>query len=230
MAGLAQCMRGLVDGGPMRSRHHTPAIVVKAPVNGTTPLMSAAMRGSSARSSVAARTGCCYARPRRPTWLVLLSNPAATRTTRPVSILRCRRRVTRCAGLPGAGWRTLRHRHTRVRLGVDCRPNMADFRRRNISSAAICGRSTRKVSCCSVSSSRAPKVSPIASRSSPCPASASPSWGRAIWVCRSATLLSRVTHTRGDEGGARVRLRRRSQKPGGVPRNLLAGKHHRQAR
>jgi hypothetical protein len=35
MAGLAQCMRGLVDGAPMRSRHHTPAIVVKAPVNGT---------------------------------------------------------------------------------------------------------------------------------------------------------------------------------------------------
>jgi 2-keto-3-deoxy-L-rhamnonate aldolase RhmA len=35
MAGLAEYMRGLVDGGPTRSGHRTPAIVVEAPVNGT---------------------------------------------------------------------------------------------------------------------------------------------------------------------------------------------------
>lgn len=35
MAGLAEYMRGLVDGGPTRSGHATPAIVVEAPVNGT---------------------------------------------------------------------------------------------------------------------------------------------------------------------------------------------------
>ena len=34
MAGLAEYMRGLVDGGPTRSGHRTPAIIVEAPVNG----------------------------------------------------------------------------------------------------------------------------------------------------------------------------------------------------
>jgi 4-hydroxy-2-oxoheptanedioate aldolase len=35
MPGLAEYMRGLVDGGPTRSGHRTPTIVVEAPVNGT---------------------------------------------------------------------------------------------------------------------------------------------------------------------------------------------------
>ena len=35
MAGLAEYMQGLVDGGPSRSGHRTPTIVVEAPVNGT---------------------------------------------------------------------------------------------------------------------------------------------------------------------------------------------------
>jgi 4-hydroxy-2-oxoheptanedioate aldolase len=35
LAGLADYMRGLVDGGPTRSGHRTPAVVVEAPVNGT---------------------------------------------------------------------------------------------------------------------------------------------------------------------------------------------------
>jgi 4-hydroxy-2-oxoheptanedioate aldolase len=34
LAGLAEYMRGLVDGGPTRSGHRTPAVVVEAPVNG----------------------------------------------------------------------------------------------------------------------------------------------------------------------------------------------------
>jgi 2-keto-3-deoxy-L-rhamnonate aldolase RhmA len=34
MAGLAEYMRGLVDGGPTRSGHRTPPVVVEAPVNG----------------------------------------------------------------------------------------------------------------------------------------------------------------------------------------------------
>ena len=34
VAGLAEYMRGLVDGGPARSGHRTPAVVVEAPVNG----------------------------------------------------------------------------------------------------------------------------------------------------------------------------------------------------
>jgi 2-keto-3-deoxy-L-rhamnonate aldolase RhmA len=35
MTGLAEYMRGLVDGGPARSGHRTPAVIVEAPVNGT---------------------------------------------------------------------------------------------------------------------------------------------------------------------------------------------------
>src|SRR5438552_14921848 len=35
MAGLAEYMRGLVEGGPAQSGHRTPAVIVEAPVNGT---------------------------------------------------------------------------------------------------------------------------------------------------------------------------------------------------
>ena len=35
MAGLAEYLAGLVEGGPTRSGHRTPAIIVEAPVNGT---------------------------------------------------------------------------------------------------------------------------------------------------------------------------------------------------
>lgn len=35
MTGLAEYMRGLVDGGPASSGHRTPAVIVEAPVNGT---------------------------------------------------------------------------------------------------------------------------------------------------------------------------------------------------
>jgi 4-hydroxy-2-oxoheptanedioate aldolase len=35
MPGLAEYLRGLVDGGPANSGHRTPAVVVEAPVNGT---------------------------------------------------------------------------------------------------------------------------------------------------------------------------------------------------
>ena len=35
MTGLADYMRGLVDGGPTRSGHRTPAVIVEAPLNGS---------------------------------------------------------------------------------------------------------------------------------------------------------------------------------------------------
>ena len=38
MAGLAEYMAGLIEGGPTRSGHRTPAVVVEAPVNGTDAL------------------------------------------------------------------------------------------------------------------------------------------------------------------------------------------------
>src|SRR3954470_12921410 len=35
MAGLAEYMPGLAEGGPTRSGHRTPAVIVEAPVHGT---------------------------------------------------------------------------------------------------------------------------------------------------------------------------------------------------
>ena len=35
LGGLDEYMRGLVDGGPTRSGHRTPTVIVEAPVNGT---------------------------------------------------------------------------------------------------------------------------------------------------------------------------------------------------
>jgi 2-keto-3-deoxy-L-rhamnonate aldolase RhmA len=35
MTGLAEYLRGLIDGGPTRSGHRTPTVIVEAPVNGT---------------------------------------------------------------------------------------------------------------------------------------------------------------------------------------------------
>src|SRR5262249_11709585 len=35
MAGLAEYLRGMVEGGPTRSGHRTPTVIVEAPVNGT---------------------------------------------------------------------------------------------------------------------------------------------------------------------------------------------------
>ena len=34
MPGLAEYIRGMVDGGPTRSGHRTPAVIIEAPVNG----------------------------------------------------------------------------------------------------------------------------------------------------------------------------------------------------
>jgi 4-hydroxy-2-oxoheptanedioate aldolase len=34
MTGLAEYLRGLVDGGPTRSGHRAPTVIVEAPVNG----------------------------------------------------------------------------------------------------------------------------------------------------------------------------------------------------
>ncbi|MEM7128664.1 MAG: aldolase/citrate lyase family protein [Chloroflexota bacterium] len=39
MAGLDEYMRGLVDGGPTRSGHRTPTVIVEAPVEGTSEEM-----------------------------------------------------------------------------------------------------------------------------------------------------------------------------------------------
>ena len=84
MAGLAEYMRGLVEGGPTRSGHRTPAVIVEAPVNGIDEAQRAlqclAVPPDPRR---AACTASCSARPKAPARCAPSSRPAATRTRRP---------------------------------------------------------------------------------------------------------------------------------------------------
>ena len=92
MAGLAEYMRGLVDGGPTRSGHRTPTVIVEAPVNGTD---AANIRFNAWQFRQILGRGVqvsCFAKPSRHPPSEPLSNPAATRTSRPASILLCRPR------------------------------------------------------------------------------------------------------------------------------------------
>jgi hypothetical protein len=98
MAGLAEYMRGLVDSGPTRSGHRTPSVIVGRPSMVPTLPMFVSTPGSSARSSGAACTGCCCAKPSRRTRYAPLSNAAAIRIIRPVSILPCLPRSSACRG------------------------------------------------------------------------------------------------------------------------------------
>jgi hypothetical protein len=85
MAGLAEYMQGLIEGGPTRSGHRTPTVIVEAPVN-----------GSDAKSLVAGCTASCCARPSRRTPSAPLSNPAVIRTSRPGSIRPSLQRSSGC--------------------------------------------------------------------------------------------------------------------------------------
>ena len=125
MAGLAEYMRGLVDGGPTRSGHRTPTVIVEAPVNGTDEanvrfnawqFRQILGRGVHGILLCQAETAARCAR---------LSRAAATRTTsrgRPVAAdaagapaRRGRRAPQRC----GCRRAAARHRHARPRLGSD---------------------------------------------------------------------------------------------------------------
>src|SRR5690242_2326602 len=120
MAGLAEYMRGLVDGGPTRSGHRAPAVIVELPGRGTDPATVAAnswqvrqilARGARA-PSVSSRVARCSARLRggRP-----LS--PTRRRCRSGSALPARAYAGRdgaCARLPRS-----RCRHARSGLGGD---------------------------------------------------------------------------------------------------------------
>ena len=84
MAGLAEYMQGLIEGGPTRSGHRTPTVIVEAPVNGTD---AANVRFNAWQFRQILGRGAhgvllCQAEGRR-TLSAPLSNPAAIRTSRP---------------------------------------------------------------------------------------------------------------------------------------------------
>ena len=95
MAGLAEYMRGLVDGGPTRSGRRTPAVIVEAPVNGT-DAANVRFNAWQFRQILGRCTGSCCAKPNRQTPSARLSNPAAIRTTRPGLTRACPRRSSGC--------------------------------------------------------------------------------------------------------------------------------------
>src|SRR5580704_12988061 len=79
MAGLAEYMRGLVEGGPTRSGHRTPTIVVEAPVNGT-DAANVRFNAWQFRQILGRGVhGVLLCKPSRPMPSVPLSNPAAIR-------------------------------------------------------------------------------------------------------------------------------------------------------
>jgi 4-hydroxy-2-oxoheptanedioate aldolase len=84
MTGLEDYMRGLLDGGPTRSGHLTPTVIVEAPVNGTDG-QNVAFNAWQFRQILAASTASCCARPRLPMQSASSCAAAASRTTRRAS-------------------------------------------------------------------------------------------------------------------------------------------------
>ena len=73
MTGLAAYMQGMVDAGPTRSGHRTPAVIVEAPVNGIDADTSGSMPGSFGKLwGAACMVSCCARRRTRrrsgPSW------------------------------------------------------------------------------------------------------------------------------------------------------------------
>ena len=153
MAGLAEYMRGLVEGGPTRSGHHTPAVIVEAPVNGTDAanvrfnawqfrrILGRGVHGillCQAESAGAVRAfaeSCRYPH-----------HSAGVDPSRPSPVERMRgagRAISAARGSLGFG--------TRCRGSESTAAPVWGFRPRNIWSAATPGRSTRWVNCCSAS-------------------------------------------------------------------------------
>jgi len=98
MTGLAEYMRGLVEGGATRFGSPHADGIVEAPVNGTDAANVRSMHGSSVKSSAAAYMACCCARQNPRRRYAPLSKAAAIRTRRPVSINLCPHRASECAG------------------------------------------------------------------------------------------------------------------------------------
>ena len=97
MAGLAEYLRGLVEGGPTPSRHRTPTVIVEAPVNGT-DAANVRFNAWQFRQILGRGVHGVRARRNRQRRSAPLSKAAAIRTRRPGSIGLCLRRPSECAG------------------------------------------------------------------------------------------------------------------------------------
>ena len=131
MTGLAEYMAGLVEGGPTRSGHRTPTIIVEAPVNGTDAanvrfnawqfrqILGRGVHGVLLCQAEIGRRGArvCRSLP--------LPAPPRRASTRP-----CPPRSSACTARCRAGRaRPARHRHPRARLGSDGGADLGDLGR-----------------------------------------------------------------------------------------------------
>ena len=195
MTGLAEYVRGLVDGGPTRSGHRTPTIVVEAPVNGIDAanvrfnawqfrqILGRGVHGvllCQAESADAVRAfveSCRYPH-----------HSAGIDPGLPSPI----ERMHGATGAAGGG-----------RLGIGTRGRGSEA-----TAAPVWGISPEeyldrcdpwplnsKVELLLGVKLESPEGWPIAKRSSPCRVWASPNWGPAISVWRLATAQSRATPT-----------------------------------
>jgi hypothetical protein len=196
VAGLAEYMRGLVDGGPTRSGHRTPTVIVEAPVNGTDAanvrynawqfrqilgrgvhgiLLCQAETADAVRAFVEA---CRY--PHQSAGV----DPAMPS---PIARIGGAKRPGTGSGL-GLGTRGRGSESTAAPIwGISAEEYLVRATR---------GRSTPRASCCLPSSSKARKASPVAKRSSRCRASPRPKWVREIWAWHSAIRLCRANPIR----------------------------------
>ena len=186
MAGLAEYMRGLVDGGPTKTGHRTPAVIVEAPVNGIDEANVGFNAWQFRQILGAACTASCSARRRSADAVRAFVESAATRIT--------------------GRWRRQARRRHAAAAARSPRPRRSGASTAEYLSAATPGRSTRRASCCSASRSKAQRASSNARRSARCLDWDPPSWDPATWACRSATTACRASPTRRKWRRARARV------------------------
>ena len=158
MTGLGEYMAGLVEGGPTRSGHRSPTVIVEAPVNGTDAanvrfnawqFRQILGRGVHGVLLCQAEIGRRGARLCRSLPLSASLAPVSTRPY-PPPLERMHGAVgARAAACSASAPAAAAPRRRRRRSGAS--------RPRSISTAANRGRSTRAANCCSASSSNRPE-------------------------------------------------------------------------
>jgi 4-hydroxy-2-oxoheptanedioate aldolase len=160
MPGLAEYMRGLVDGGPTNSGHRTPTVIVEPPVRGTDAasvrnnawqlrqILARGVHGIVLCQAESADAVRVFVEATRYPHHALGVDPAL-----PTPLQRMRGQLGQVGTSPAGGTcsasaRAVAAPSRRLQPSGACRT-------RTTWSAAIPGRSTRGASCCSASSSKA---------------------------------------------------------------------------
>ena len=197
MTGLAEYMAGLVEGGPTRSGHRTPAIIVEAPVNGTDAanvrfnawqfrqILGRGVHGVLLCQAEAADAVRAFVES------LPLSAPSGWCRPRPLPspVERIRGAVRKATG------GRLRHRHPRPWLGDDRGADLGDFgggiyRALRALAARSSGRTIARGQ-----AKNSPEGIANCEEILAVPGLGFADWGRAISVCHWATSRCRASRT-----------------------------------